>query len=545
MISKKLYTSLILSVILGTLTWSCSSDNYKFDNIKIKDIDTKVAVPIAYGKFILWNFIEGYDSEHIVKKEDGSIWFTYTKNDAFEYDLRDLYGFPQKITIGNFNINTPQIPNPSGTPIPIPQLDLTQKVQLVTSTVENKDLKLFEAYIESGLLNLTVTNPIDDIDANLKIRFVDAVKTTSRGIIPLEFNVKASPGTNNFKLPISKSTLKFETELNKDYLTVELQLSFDGTINRNIPSKTFTTSIAIENIEFGYIKADLGSHDIAIEKQIIDMDIDALDEIEQGIKFTNPIITITSKTNIVADSYISPIILGINKNLSIVDLNAPAYNIPIHDATTTDPLSYKIGNYNINKDNSNIVNFLGLPPNKEISFEGNVSINKDLNGNKTMVTKEKPNMIFPNSSFSADFKMETPLQFKAYDLSYSDTIDLKEEIEYITKSSLILKYKHEIPFEITAFIHPFDSYSQQVVGAEIAFPPIQSAAVDKTGHPTEVVKGSAIIYLTKVDLDNINATDKIIIKLIINTKGDNQAFMYGNQILNIELAADASATIEN
>ncbi|QZT37015.1 hypothetical protein K5X82_17535 [Halosquirtibacter xylanolyticus] len=545
MISKTTRVIPLMTSLFIAIFFSCSSDNYKFDDIDIKDINTNVAAPVAYGKFTLWDFIEGNDSENIIKKDDGTLWFTYSENDVIEYNLQELYGFPQQMSIGDFNINIPAIPNPTGLPIPIPPLALNKKVAIITSTVENSTLKLFEANIKSGSLNVAITNPMLDLDANLKVRFKDASKSTGGVITPLEFDIIAIPGTNSYQLPINNATLNFENELNKDQLTIELLLSFDGNINSSLDATSFATSISITDLDFGYIKTDLGSHDIDFDKQVFDIDIDALDEIGSGILFTNPTITLTTKTNIVADCYISPLIEGVDNDMTKIDLNAPSYMIPTPDRSSIDPTNFKVGNYIVNKDNSNIVNFMGLPPSRQITFEGHVSINKDLNGTVISVTKENPNIIFPNSAFSANFKMETPFQFKAQNLSYSDTIDLSDEIEYINNASLILKYEHEIPFEIAAILQPYSSQSKQNIGAPISFPPIISAKVDESGHPIEIVKGDSTLKLTETDIENINLTDQIIIKLMIDTKDDDKAFLNGNQTINIELAVDANATIEN
>ncbi|QZE13119.1 hypothetical protein K4L44_11015 [Halosquirtibacter laminarini] len=530
-------------VIASAFFSGCSKDNYKFDNIEIEDIKTQVSAPVANGKFQLWDFFEGNSNENIKKSESGDIIFTYTENEVIKYDLSELYTFPTSIPAGDINFDIPAIPYVPGLTITVPPIEVTEKTPVVTTSTDNSSLQVYEANITTGKLKVHLTNPHPSLNADIEMTLIGSTQKTTSGEEELVFNLEATPGVNNVEFDLNDVTLNFDHEDNADVLPVKIKIQFKGDVNQATDASKMTLSLHIDDLVFYSIEANLGKQEINIENQVVDVDIDALNELGDGLKFTNPSIEITTKTNISAYSILNANIVGYNTERDPVDLNPAPYHIVTPSKEEGNIL--KEGKYIINKDNSNIVDFIGLPPNEKITFDGKVSINKDLDGNSVEVTRDNPNIIYPDSQFKADFKMESPLQFEAHNLNYSDTIDLNENIEELANVKLIFKYEHKLPLNISAIAQPYNKSNNTKVGDEITFNLIPSAEVDEEGNPIEMKEGYSYVSLTKKDIENINNTDAIILKLTINTPDGKKANLKADLPFNFELATEIGVEVKN
>ena len=196
---------------------------------------------------------------------------------------------------------------------------------------------------------------------------------------------------------------------------------------------TFTFS----NLIFDEINGYFGNNKYLIEKEEIELEKDLLDfydKIDGEFLFTNPRLGLNVNNSFGIPLFINLDIKASNNNNS----ESIIINDRVVEAKSKDG-SFEETKIFIDKENSNILNFINLPPKDNLLIEGDIILNPD--------EKTYDNFILKNSEIEANIFLELPFQISASNLMISDTFQI-EGINFDTDLSdarLLFNYESDIP----------------------------------------------------------------------------------------------------
>jgi len=288
---------------------------------------------------------------------------------------------------------------------------------------------------------------------------------------------------------------------------------------------TFTFS----NLIFDEINGYFGNNKYSIEKEEIELEkelLDFYDKIEGEFLFTNPRLGLT-----VNNSFGIPLFINLDIQASN---NNKSENIIINDRVVE--AKSKDGSFEetkifIDKENSNILNFINLPPKDNLLIEGDIILNPD--------EKTYDNFILKNSEIEANTFLEIPFQISASNLMISDTFQI-EDINFDTDLSdarLLFNYQSDIPLTFDIELIYLDKTLLEI-DRNVGEINIKGSETDANGYSTGSVSNTFEVNLSENLLKRIKELENIIMNIELNTEK--------NRSVNItsEIKFEFQSTIE-
>lgn len=288
---------------------------------------------------------------------------------------------------------------------------------------------------------------------------------------------------------------------------------------------TFTFS----NLIFDEINGYFGNNKYSIEKEEIELEkelLDFYDKIEGEFLFTNPRLGLN-----VNNSFGIPLFINLDIQASN---NNKSENIIINDRVVE--AKSKDGSFEetkifIDKENSNILNFINLPPKDNLLIEGDIILNPD--------EKTYDNFILKNSEIEANTFLEIPFQISASNLMISDTFQI-EDINFDTDLSdarLLFNYQSDIPLTFDIELIYLDKTLLEI-DRNVGEINIKGSETDANGYSTGSVSNTFEVNLSENSLKRIKELENIIMNIELNTEK--------NRSVNItsEIKFEFQSTIE-
>ena len=288
---------------------------------------------------------------------------------------------------------------------------------------------------------------------------------------------------------------------------------------------TFTFS----NLIFDEINGYFGNNKYSIEKEEIELEkelLDFYDKIEGEFLFTNPRLGLT-----VNNSFGIPLFINLDIQASN---NNKSENIIINDRVVE--AKSKDGSFEetkifIDKENSNILNFINLPPKDNLLIEGDIILNPD--------EKTYDNFILKNSEIEANTFLEIPFQISASNLMISDTFQI-EGINFDTDLSdarLLFNYQSDIPLTFDIELIYLDKALFEI-DRNVGEINIKGSDTDANGYSTGSISNTFEVNLSENLLKRIKEVENIIMNIELNTEK--------NRSVNItsEIKFEFQSTIE-
>ena len=288
---------------------------------------------------------------------------------------------------------------------------------------------------------------------------------------------------------------------------------------------TFTFS----NLIFDEINGYFGNNKYLIEKEEIELEkelLDFYDKIEGEFLFTNPRLGLN-----VNNSFGIPLFINLDIKASN---NNKSENIIINDRVVE--AKSKDGSFEetkifIDKENSNILNFINLPPKDNLLIEGDIILNPD--------EKTYDNFILKNSEIEANIFLELPFQISASNLMISDTFQI-EGINFDTDLSdarLLFNYESDIPLTFDIELIYLDKALFEI-DRNVGEINIKGSDTDANGYSTGSISNTFEVNLSENLLKRIKELENIIMNIELNTEK--------NRSVNItsEIKFEFQSTIE-
>lgn len=365
---------------------------------------------------------------------------------------------------------------------------------------EEPALKAFAMELKKGTLNIKTIN--------------SSKLTGSINFILNEFKQKdGSSVTAN--IPLSGNSASFDLSgvdinlsadqaqpFNRIPYTYSLQVNNSNVYVDYDSTDAISLDIRLNNMEIKSIHGDLGKKQIKIDPNNFDMNVDLLDKINGSFILANPILKLIINNSIGVPASVNLNFTASNKSGQSASLNPPVFEIPVRANIKAKAATKTIV---FDKQNSNIVNFIALPPTSQISYNGQVNFNPT-----NLVTTQNPNFLDVDDTLSINMVMELPMELKISNLEFKDTVSVsKGNYDNLDNAELILNAKNGIPLDVEIQLFFIDTLEHIQLGSSKKMKILTAAQVDASGVITPV-QSSQTFSLDAGEMDNLSRANGII-----------------------------------
>jgi hypothetical protein len=543
---------LVLFCFLTIPFKSCvDSDDYDFDKLSDKvDWQPNFVAPVGHGEFTLEYLLDQHEEEGEDKTiyfEENGIHIKYTEEAIFSYDASEVLNFPDQ---DPFSLNFDMSGFPIGS-IPFPfDVDLTSRTVAFNIKADDTDIILTRLELDTKI-NFTVSNPVDKV-ITLSVT-LDEGSTDGTNPISKNFNIEANANNQALEWDLTDLEFTFPSPSVNNTLNVSFGVTILKDASNTITSNGNDLDITYQfgGIEFILAKGDFGDQTIDIGSGDIDLGVDFWDDIDGSFTFADPRINLRFNNQIGIPIQIDANMTASNSDGATLNLD-PDPQLPAYPTTEAEVMTGVDASITYDKDNSQIVPFMALPPSGNITYTGSIVINpRNELGNRyepldvTSDDDTKLNIISGNSSISADLDIDIPLNFKADNLSISDTIDGVDidDAEKMIKAAIIITAENGLPLDVKIEHIYFTDVDYNVLSTLSSESIINAAAVDINGDvdPSSIEKVTNRIELTANQIKSLNDTENIILKIAVSTydEGGQSVKLKGTDSLKFTLSINA------
>jgi hypothetical protein len=359
-------------------------------------------------------------------------------------------------------------------------------------------MKAYSSVLKKGTMTIKTTNT-SQLTGTINFTLSEIKKNG----VPIVASVPLSG--NSTTIDLAGANINFSADPVQPYNRIPYIYSL--MVNRTTTYIDYSSSqlirmdITLNNLEFQSVTGDFGKRAITIDKGLFDMNVDLLNKISGSFKLANPNLTLTIHNSIGMPASVGLNFTASNKDGKTVTLDPPAFDIPVPAS-----LSAEIATKSIvfNKSNSNIVNFIALPPSGQISYSGKVDFNKD------PVTPQNPNFLDVDATFAIDMAMELPMELQTSNLTFKDTTGISgSDFKKLETADLIINAKNGIPLDIDLQLFFVDTISKKQYGSSKKTKILSAAQVNATGVITPS-QSSNTFSLDAVEMVNLRKANGIV-----------------------------------
>lgn len=390
-----------------------------------------------------------------------------------------------------------------------------------------EDLKAFGAILKKGSLSIRSVNnlPLSGV-LNFNIPEIKNIATGASvtAAIPLDGGAVT--------IPLENTVINFSSDPEKPYNRIPY--TYTLTINQSNGYVNYSSTdalkleITLDRLEFQGVTGDFGKRSIQIDPGQFDLNVDMLDKLKGDFKLSNPTLILTVRNSVGIPGNISLDFVASNSQGQTVSMNPPVIEVPV-PATFTSGLVTK--NVYINKDNSNIVPFISLPPTGQISYSGKVDFNT-----AGVVSPLNPNFLDMNAVFGVDMALEMPLELQISNLEFKDTSAISgEDFKNVETAELILNAKNGIPLDIDMQLLFVDTITGHQYGStKVAR--ILSAAQVSSAATIITVQSSHTFSLDETQMDQLRKSNAIVFSGILSSPNSGSTVAPIISTSNIEMS---------
>ncbi len=451
--------------------------------------------------------------------------------------------------------------------------------------------------LKSGHLNIDITNGIDIGIKSLKITFPDIRSKSSNTPLVLTMNdIPSALNGGHFSKSFDLSGYRIYAQGNKINYTISAVSkstqhgagSDIRTINENddLKASVSLTNLSIDKA-YGIIKPQTvllndddpsnGSNklDLFNDKEAKDISIDGISDLSKQLKnitFDSPVLSAIYKTNLTANATVYAAIAGTNSDGKTVYLSGTPggkYHVTSSEVPTelrahgqklTDDQLIKFAikpstdgstitaSVHFDHSNTNVKEFFSNLPTK-IRFIGIARVNES-GGEATISTP---------ITFDPKMDINLPMHFSAQNASYSDTMDVdlsglpgEDDDRQISSATITLNYTNGLPFGLTMSMVMLDENGNRVTSYPLDGQDpltVQAASVNQDTKFVEeggAATGKLHLNLSKAQLDDINQTRSIIIKINFNTPQHGAVKVRADDFVKVglKLSAELSSSVD-
>ena len=479
---------------------------------KLEGWEPEVVLSVVKGNFSLWDLINQKEDSVIIR-EGNTLLMQYTKAGIDTIKVSQVFEMPEDaVSLGNnYEIN-------SGATVGIP-IENPIVIRLSLSNTLNHipagcDLRKMNFSADLLLPELNFSYMIDSVQLNGTL-WGENIEVPASGE----------------KISMESCQINFE-ESGKIVLDVKMTIP----ASTSLPDLTLPLNFALNHINYKWVEGKISVADpIEIKEGSFDMDIDFLNEIGGNFRFTRPELQLVLRNaGIGVPLQMIPEFIGSNKEGQSVTLTNHPGTVLMANGN---PLQEMHTEYVVmNSGNSNIVDFLALPPQGEITYRGTIKVNPQ---------EKDDNVVYNNGAIVLDACVRVPFDLHADSLIYRDTltdidIDEKWAKKIRTGRVRINAAKNELPLAI---------YIPELVFLDENNIPIDTVKISGEKNRIEASATNSFLEfeLTRQQAHDLGRTKNIILLAVAETNDENQAgvSILADAKLEFSLLVEAQAVIDD
>jgi hypothetical protein len=503
-----------------SLLISCKRDAIDFDNFDDLTISPAIQTPLVKATLNLEDLL--VTDSILLEDPDGGLRIVFNEEDIFGLSVIDFI----------------EIPPQSPTTIPL-VYDMGNNnplfVDLALGTLAGAELT--SATFDNGFLAYEITTATS-INSDVDIRFSINNATINGNVFTNVFTLPA--GSTSYKDSVSVEDLIFDlsnngTAINFFGLEVEIISAADAS-----QGQLFNLAINFTGLEIDNAQGDFGSRVINIPTGSFDIDLSALENFANGFFLTNPTFRLDIENGLGIELDLDLDLLGINNQSDVADLGLQTQSV----ASPSSPGNVLNSSITIDKDNSEIVNFLAALP-QSITYGGTGTLNPSAGGGGVVT-----NFIDKSSSINADLVIDLPLEFRAEGMELVEEVELSlfdednEDTDQIETLGLFFRTLNGFPFDVNVNIAFIDTITgDSLDGVDLTL--LTAAPVDGSGQVTQRVTSDDKVVFDKEQIDGLLKANQLRITARVNTANNGQTSvkLFTDYDLEIRMAAETSLNI--
>lgn len=407
------------------------------------------------------------------------------------------------------------------------------------------DVKLDSAYqfasikTKKAVLRLEVESDLP-VDGKVELQWPGIIQNGQAKTLSVP--VKSNGGVISQQIDISESLIDLTDATPGLFNKLRMIYRFDlngSTDNITVHhSDSVTLSIAIDELEFYYIEGKLEEQVITLESGMAEFPYDFWSDISGTIRFTDPKLTFFAKNTIGIPNRLNFFLVGTNAMGESEVLQPEPFTINTPTYPSTEVVHSIL---ELNKNNSNLVNFMALPPTKSINYNASLHVNpNDLSTGDLL-------RIVPSDFLQFGYEFELPMQFKSADLSFTEKVSLDSlSFKDVDHAGFIIRYGNGIPLSIDLNFSFIDSISGIEKGA-LDVLKIEAAPTDENGKATGIETAEVEMNLNNAFIHKISGATQLVIKGNFTTpnEGQKNARLYLTNAIDLRILLRAKYNIGN
>ncbi len=334
---------------------------------------------------------------------------------------------------------------------------------------------------------------------------------------PFSFNIKLdSDGliSNTFdltgcELHLSKNNLKPNF--------FEYYFEYSNSDNEFIKLRAddnYEYGIVLQNLKYSYVEGYFGNRVIDFSHQGFKFNQEIWDKVKGEIFGEDPLLNVFI-------SYPSGIPIESDINMTAYNTNGQSVNLSYLNHRIEYPESIAESPKNsvlqFNHTNSNILDFIKLPPNDSIIFSVGLGMNPD-----GKPDSDHLNFISANDILKIGMEFRVPIVVKGSFFDYYDTLMLATGniLKNVKSAEMIFRTRNEMPMQINLILTPFDTLTKTVIGDEIFARILDAALTDDFGNVTAETVAENKLIIEGEDLDNLRKANALLLKASLMSPSD-------------------------
>ena len=415
------------------------------------------------------------------------------------------------------------------------------RVKIEGQTIENfsgefdfefeQNVKVFETILKGGFLDITSSNNLP-FTGTVNLTFPYMKKSGN----PVQVTVPFSGSPNTVGL--SSAVINFASNINVPYN--KIPYTYTVTVNPSAGYVNYNSTnyvkmnVNLSHLDYRSVKGDFGAKNIVIDPGNFDMETEFLDKIVGSFRLDNPKLLLTVSNGIGVTAEVTTNFTARNTSGQSLSLNRSPFRIEKRTSLEA-PVTTQLITFD--KDNSNIVDFIALPPSGNISYSGNIRCNPD-----GAVTATNPNFFDLDDSLKIDLSLDLPFELKVKNLTFSDTVEIDgSDFDEIKTAEMKINAENQIPLTIGVQISFIDTISGNHFGSPIESNLLTGGTKQSPGISNNTVS------LDEEDVNNLKKANGIILKGIINSpnNGTETATIYSDSRLKLNVAIKSKIDLQN
>lgn len=403
----------LLSMLL--LCTSCGDadlfDTDKWTN-EIEGWEPGVSLKVLQGSFTLWDLINQGDDDVIVK-EGNDLIIQYTEEGIYHIDIDEVFDMPAEDVAFDLSVLV-DIP---GIGIPLSaDIILGGEANPITPVVTEIQNIPSECVLKKLVASADFIFPQTEFSYTLEAEFPD-IKTKEGNVLRIAGKVEANK-LEALHLEDIELNLGAKPEVSFNIVKIIIHKG------SSLSSRVLDLNFRLNNLKFKKAEGKITVKPIEIDPGKFNMDIDFLDEIGGTFKFTKP------ELNIILRNKGIGVPMSVDATFDGQSAEGGKVTLKLKEGKELITLGNKLNvmvpdTLGLNKDNSNIVDFLSLPPTGDISYQGTVTVNPKGAGD---------NVIYSDGEIDLDAYVRIPFALSAEGLNYKDTLnDIDIDPKYADK----------------------------------------------------------------------------------------------------------------